>query len=66
MISNDHTSERRRFAGGISSSPICGGVENFLPFDSAFESDFSCGSCGKPFALLSREETVALFKAVEA
>ncbi len=37
-----------------------------LPFDSAFESDFSCVSCGKPFALLSREETVALFKTVEA
>lgn len=37
-----------------------------LPFDSAFESNFSCVSCGKPFALLSREETVALFKTVEA
>ncbi len=37
-----------------------------LPFDSAFESDFSCGNCGKPFALLSREETVALFKTVNA
>lgn len=33
-----------------------------LPFDSAFESDFTCNSCGKPFALMTREETVALFK----
>ncbi|MDE1767930.1 MAG: hypothetical protein KGH64_06335 [Candidatus Micrarchaeota archaeon] len=33
-----------------------------LPFDSAFERGFTCNSCGKPFAQLSREETVVLFK----
>lgn len=32
-----------------------------LPFDSAYESDFSCGSCGKPYAMLNKEETIALF-----
>lgn len=37
-----------------------------LPFDSAFETGFVCQGCGKPFALLSREETVALFKVVSA
>lgn len=33
-----------------------------LPFDSAFEADFTCSNCGKPFAIMNREETVALFK----
>ena len=33
-----------------------------VPFDSAFESGFTCNSCGKPYAILNREEAVALFK----
>jgi transcription factor E len=32
-----------------------------LPFDSAFESGFNCESCGKPYAILNKEETIALF-----
>ena len=35
-----------------------------LPFDTAFESEFSCNGCGKPFAILNRQETEALFKQV--
>lgn len=37
-----------------------------LPFDSAFESGFNCETCGKPYAILNKEETVALFKTVVA
>ena len=33
-----------------------------LPFDSAFESGFNCGSCGKPYVILNKEETIALFQ----
>ncbi|MCL4365572.1 MAG: hypothetical protein M1569_02725 [Candidatus Marsarchaeota archaeon] len=33
-----------------------------VPFDSAFESGFTCNSCGKPYVILNREQTVALFK----
>jgi len=33
-----------------------------VPFDSAFESGFACNSCGKPYTILNRDETVALFK----
>ena len=32
------------------------------PFDSAFEYEFSCNSCGKPFVALNREQTEQLFK----
>ena len=32
-----------------------------LPFDTAFESGFNCESCGKPYTILNKEETVALF-----
>lgn len=35
-----------------------------LPFDTAFESEFSCNGCGKPYSMLSRAETEALFKQV--
>ena len=33
-----------------------------LPFDTAFESGFNCESCGKPYTILNKEETVALFQ----
>lgn len=33
-----------------------------LPFDSAFESGFTCSACGKPYTTLNREETILLFK----
>jgi len=33
-----------------------------LPFDSAFESGFNCDSCGKPYAILNRQEASELFK----
>lgn len=33
-----------------------------LPFDSAFESGFNCETCGKPYTILNKEETVALFQ----
>ena len=33
-----------------------------LPFDSAFESGFTCSACGKPYTTLNREETISLFK----
>lgn len=32
------------------------------PFDSAFEVGFTCDGCGKPLAIMNREQTVALFK----
>ncbi len=32
-----------------------------VPFDSAFESGFTCGNCGKPYTILNKEQTVALF-----
>ncbi len=37
-----------------------------LPFDSAFESGFNCGSCGKPYVALNKEETIALFNEATA
>jgi transcription factor E len=32
------------------------------PFDSAFESGFNCESCGKPYVIMNKEETIALFQ----
>lgn len=37
-----------------------------LPFDTAFESGFNCGSCGKPYTILNKEETMALFQEASA
>ena len=33
-----------------------------IPFDSAFESGFNCSSCGKPYVIMNKEETIALFQ----
>ena len=33
-----------------------------LPFDTAFESGFNCENCGKPYTILNKKETVALFQ----
>lgn len=37
-----------------------------LPFDTAFESGFNCGNCGKPYVILNKEETIALFQEAAA
>ncbi len=33
-----------------------------LPFETAFDSGFNCDNCGKPYAILSRNEAIDLFK----
>ncbi len=66
MVSKEVVAPEAVLPGNCNDFFMCRGCYNkektVLPFDTAFESDFTCGSCGKPYALLTRQETVALFK----
>lgn len=66
MVSKEVVVSEAVLPGNCNDFFMCKGCytkeKTVLPFDTAFESDFTCASCGKPYALLTRQETVALFK----